>query len=75
MKWALLALAAAALWVCWELGQPINIHAESANSAAGAIAFAVASPAYVGMVVAGLIGTVSVIGAAMIQTSENKHKD
>lgn len=72
MKWALLAVAAASLWVCWALGQPLFIRAESVNSAAGVIAFAMASPTYTGIIMAGLVGTVAVIGATKIQISENK---
>mgnify|MGYP006892194214 CR=1 FL=1 len=34
------------------------------NSDAGTIALAIASPAYVGMIMAGLIGITSVLGAA-----------
>lgn len=72
MKWALLAVAAASLGVCWELGQPLQIRADAANSATGVIAFAIASPTYIGMIMAGLVGAVSSIGAAKIHLSENK---
>lgn len=74
MKWALLALAAGSMIVCWQLGQPIRFNG-AMNAGAGEVAFAVASPAYVGMVMAGLIGVMSVIGAALIQVSENKRKE
>ncbi len=74
MKWTLLAVAAASLWVCWELGQPLNFQSGTVNSAAGFIAFAAASPTYTGIIMAGLVGVVSVIGAAKIQISENKRK-
>lgn len=74
MKWALLAVAAVSLIVCWHLGQAIHIRSTGDSSDAGMIAFAIASPSWVGMLMAGLIGTVSVIGAAKIQISENKHK-
>lgn len=72
MKWALLVVAVVSLIVCWHLGQAIHIRTTGETSDAGMIALAIASPSWVGMLMAGLIGTVSVIGAAKIQMSENK---
>lgn len=72
MKWTLLVVAVVSLIVCWHLGQAINIRTTGETSDAGMIALAIASPSWVGMLMAGLIGTVSVIGAAKIQMSENK---
>jgi hypothetical protein len=75
MKWALLAVAAVSLIVCWHLGQAIHIRSTGETSDAGMIAFAIASPSWVGIIMAGLVGMVSVIGAAKIQVSEIKHKE
>lgn len=75
MKWALLVVAFVSLFVCCELGQPISFRLGTVNSDAGLIALAIAAPAYMGLLMAGLVGLASVVGAALVQISENKRRD
>jgi len=77
MKWALLVLACASLLMCYRVG----VMAERVDAGGGsteeivAVESAAASTYSAGALGAGLIGTASVLGAALIQASENKKKD
>ena len=72
MKWALLVLACLCLLMCYRVGTlAANVNKRSGNisvltEAASAYKFSALS--------AGIIGAASVVGATLIQISENKKK-
>ena len=77
MKWALLALACVSLLLCYLVGA----MAAEVDAGGGttqhlmAVESAAASTYSAGAIGAGLIGTASALGAALIQVSEDKKKD
>jgi len=73
MKWALLVLACVSLLMCYNVGTlAAGINKHSGNTS---VLINAASTYSAGAISAGLIGTASVLGAALIQVSENKRKD
>ena len=77
MKWALLALACVSLLLCYLVGGlAVELDAGSGTTEhLMAVESAAASTYSAGAIGAGLIGTASALGAALIQVSENKKKD
>lgn len=77
MKWALLALAWVSLLMCFK----IVASADDVDAGSGlteyltAVESAAASTYSAGAIGAGIIGAASVLGAAVIQVSENKKRD
>ncbi|MHC5157415.1 MAG: hypothetical protein ACYSOZ_04850 [Planctomycetota bacterium] len=77
MKWALLAVACVSLLMCYLVGA----MAAEVRAGSGTVDYltamntAAASTYSAGAIGAGLIGTASALGAAVIQVSENKKKD
>ncbi|MHC4553107.1 MAG: hypothetical protein ACYSUT_10155 [Planctomycetota bacterium] len=83
MKWALLVLACVSLFVGWQVGhlsRTVEVkeskgYSQQQSSAAAAAAADIEAGYTGGAIAAGLIGCGAVLGAALIQVSENKRKD
>ena len=77
MKWALLGLACVSLLLCYLVGAwAVEVDAGTGTiQHIMAVESAAASTYIGGAIGAGLIGAVSVLGATLIQVSENKKND
>lgn len=78
MKWALLALACVSLLMCYLVGAmaaEVNAGRGLSPQYLAAMNPTAASTYSAGAIAAGIIGGASVLGAAVIQVSENKKKD
>lgn len=78
MKWALLVLACVSLLLCYRVGAiaaGVKVRTVYPDECESVFRSAAASTYSAGAISAGLIGTASAIGAALIQVSENKKKD